>query len=185
MELKGHTGNVIDDTVRMWDAASGRCVHTLRGHKSFVLVLAALPDNKVASGSADCTVRVWDNDGNCLCTFNIDNGWVCALAAWPDGRIASSGAHGGEIQLFDTTGTLLATLPNRDPKYREVIDLAVLLDGRLVSATVNAPCIKILDADGNLVCAPEGHGHTVTSLVVLRDGRLASGSWDHTVRIWA
>jgi WD40 repeat protein len=172
-----------DDTVRLWDAASGRCVHTLRGHETLVLVLAALPDNKVASGSADCTVRVWDTAGNCLRTFDIDNEWVCALAAWPDGRIASSGAHGGEIQLFDSTGALLAALPNSVPG--QVNDLAVLLDGRLVSATVNAPCIKILDADGNLVCTPQGHCHTVTSLVVLRDGRLASGSWDKTVRIWA
>ena len=173
-----------DDTVRLWDAAAGRCVHTLRGHKSLVLALAALPDNKVASGSADCTVRVWDIDGNCLHTFDIDNEWVCALAAWPDGRIASSGAHSGEIQLFDSTGALLATLPNSDPECRQANDLAVLLDGRLVSATINNPRIQILDAAGNLVCTPQGHTHTVTALAVLQDGKLASGSWDKTVRIW-
>jgi WD40 repeat protein len=35
-----------------------------------------------------------------------------------------------------------------------------------------------------LIAALHGHGSSVTALAVLPDGRLASVSYDHTVRVW-
>jgi WD40 repeat protein len=39
--------------------------------------------------------------------------------------------------------------------------------------------------EGRPVETYEGHRHPVTALAVLPDGRIASGSRDHTVRLWA
>ena len=50
-----------DNTVRLWDAATGQETLTLRGHAEAVNCLAFSPDGKrIASGSYDDTLKVWD-----------------------------------------------------------------------------------------------------------------------------
>ena len=50
-----------DDTVQVWDAVDGGQVYTYRGHSSCVNAVAWSPDGKrIASGSGDDTVQVWE-----------------------------------------------------------------------------------------------------------------------------
>ena len=50
-----------DETIRLWDANTGRHLRTLTGHTGWVRSVAFSPDgNTLASGSGDDTIRLWN-----------------------------------------------------------------------------------------------------------------------------
>ena len=57
-----------DQTVKLWDVSTGRCIRTLTGHTRHIYSISFSPDGQtVASGCADETARLWDvNTGECL-----------------------------------------------------------------------------------------------------------------------
>jgi WD40 repeat protein len=60
-----------DNTLKLWDAASGQCLATLQGHSASVWACAFSPDGtKLLSGSADNTLKLWDAaSGSALMTL--------------------------------------------------------------------------------------------------------------------
>ena len=44
----------------MWELDGGACVATFRGHEGGVRFLAVLVGGRLASGSADRRIRIWD-----------------------------------------------------------------------------------------------------------------------------
>jgi len=62
-----------DNTVKVWDAASGKCLQTLEGHSDWVTSVAFSHDDKhLASASGDNTVKVWDAaSSKCLQTLEV------------------------------------------------------------------------------------------------------------------
>jgi WD40 repeat protein len=66
----------------------------LDGHAGCVNALTVLPDGRMASGSDDRSVRVWDAwTGACLATL-AHSTWVSLLAVLPSGELVSAGDEG-------------------------------------------------------------------------------------------
>ncbi|KAJ5390254.1 uncharacterized protein N7496_001322 [Penicillium cataractarum] len=175
-----------DDTVRLWDTATGGLQQTLQGHSSGVSSVAFSPDGRLlASGSHDKIVRLWDTaTGGLQQTLQGHSSGVSSVAFSPDGRLLASGSHDEIVRLWDTaTGGLQQTLQGHSSGVSSV---AFSPDGRLLASGSHDYTVRLWDtATGGLHKTLKGHWRSVLSVVFSPDGwLLASGSEDRTVRLW-
>ncbi len=75
-----------DNTVRLWDAASGELVREMQGHTNTVFTLDFSPDGQtLASGGWDGTVRLWDVASGEQLASEQRQGSAFVVAFTPDG----------------------------------------------------------------------------------------------------
>jgi WD40 repeat protein len=83
------SGGSYDGTVRLWDAATGAALQTLKAHSGAVSSVAFSPDGKqVVLGLDNKTVRLWDTvTGAALQTLKGHSRDITTLAFSPDGKL--------------------------------------------------------------------------------------------------
>ena len=102
-----------DQTVKVWDAATGQETLTLKGHTGVVNGVAFSPDGRrIASASDDQTVKVWDaGTGQETLTLKGHTDAVNGVAFSPDGRRIASASSDQTVKVWDAaTGQETLTL---------------------------------------------------------------------------
>ncbi|KAJ8067042.1 hypothetical protein OCU04_004422 [Sclerotinia nivalis] len=172
----------ISRTRSSWSAA----LQTLEGHSAWVSSVAFSSDGtKVASGSGDDTIRLWDTvTGKSLQTFEGHSDSVSSVAFSSDGTKVASGSDDHTIRLWDTvTGKSLQTLEGHSGRVSSV---AFSSDGTKVASGSDDYTIRLWDTvTGKSLQTLEGHSGWVSSVAFSSDGtKVASGSGDYTIRLW-
>jgi WD40 repeat protein/serine/threonine protein kinase len=146
----------IDNTLRLWEVAGGRCVRTFEGHTDVLTSVAfsehdgrreEFPENRRAlgcgvtsvafsadgrwalSGNWDHTLRLWElASGHCVRTFEGHTDDVTSVAFSADGRWALSGGWDKTLRLWEVhSGRCVRTFEG----HREwVTSVAFSADGR-------------------------------------------------------
>lgn len=90
-----------DCTVILRDVATRLCLHVLRGHEQSVCSIAFSSCHTLASGSADKSIRLWDESGRCVGTMLGHESDVRCLAFSPCGKTLASGSKDDKIRLWN------------------------------------------------------------------------------------
>jgi eukaryotic-like serine/threonine-protein kinase len=189
------TGNT-DGTGRVWDAAGGRELFTLRGHAGGVYCVSWSPDGqRLATGSWDGTAKEWDAaGGRGLLTLLGPTSGVSSVAWSPDGKQVATASGDGTAKVWDAAGgrELLTLRGHASPVKDEhwspgpFSSVAWSPDGKQVATASGDGRAKVWDAAGGReLLTLRGHAGGVWSVCWSPDGqRLVTASGDGTARVW-
>jgi hypothetical protein len=134
----------MDQTVKVWDAQTGKELLTLKGHTDWVTSVAFSADGtRIVSGSMDQTVKVWDaQTGKELLTLKGHTNGVSSVAFSPDGKRLVSQDYGRKEITWDLTTAkpipgaskqFLHPLRSPDGRFLVLVEDTVIRVHRLIS----------------------------------------------------
>ncbi|KIM36380.1 hypothetical protein M413DRAFT_292432 [Hebeloma cylindrosporum] len=175
-----------DQTIRIWNTATGEVVAELRGHAGRVNSVEFSPDDsQILSGSDDKMVHIWNAmTGELEAVLKGHTDRVMSVAFSPDGsRIASGSQDNNALVWNATTGEVEVELKGHT---NSVWCVAFSPDGSRVASASIDKTVRIWDARTGEVEAELQHSNLATSVAFSPDGaRLISAQDGGTsIRIW-
>jgi WD40 repeat protein/serine/threonine protein kinase len=176
----------LDNTARVWDAATGALLAVLSGHTAGLSYAAYSPDgSRIVTASRDKTLRVWDARAGIPLAVLAGHGAAVYTAVFsPDGKRIVSASSDKTARVWDAvSGAPLIVLGGHGAI---VTSAAFSPDGkRIVTASVDKTA-RIWDAaTGAPVTVLSGHSDAIYSVAYSSDGaHIVTGSRDKTARIW-
>jgi WD40 repeat protein len=183
-----------DNTLSVWDAASGVWLRSLQGHTNQVqcVITYAMGDKQYAlSGSYDNTLKHWDlATGACLQTLAGHTGIIVEIDITEDRRRVVSASFDNTARVWDlASGACLQTLTGHKNVVRGV---TIHPDGRRAISASADTTLKMWDmTTGQCLHTFEGHTADVYGSAVSADGRqlISVGrdgafQWDLHRHVW-
>jgi WD40 repeat protein len=160
-----------DKTVRVWVMRDAECIYVLTGHSKSVECLAFSHDSSLlCSGSWDKTIILWNvEDGSRQVTMHGHQDLVQSAAFSSDGQFLATGSWDYTVRVW----FIAATGDGVDQRQQ-----LTLLNRTEVNRQPMTP------RHGDLLHSMNGHRGNIHTVAFSNDGKLASGSWDKTVRLW-
>ncbi len=137
---------------------------------------------RVAVGSRDNSLRLFDADGDLLWQFDAENS-ILGVDITPDGQWLAVASEDRHVYLLDAAGSLLWQFKAARPMN----NAAVAKDGSLVAATSDDLSVYALDGEGNLLWQ-EALGIGVQAVDIYGSGekaRVVVGSDDGLITIYS
>jgi WD40 repeat protein len=184
--------------LRVWDPATGKDVKILAGNSGQIKSLAVEPSgNLVAAGGDDRSVRVWEIQSRKeMYSLGPVNAPVENVAWSANGNLIAAVGSDGTLTVWEANKERKKLLETKTTSGVTAFGVQFAPDGKAVATcgervsrifALPAPGDKA-EAIGTLRRTFEGiasHTDMVTCLAYSPDGKtLATGSRDHTVRIW-
>ena len=189
--------------VELWDTTTGKKLSTIRENveklpvpddlliglmddNNSVFVLAFSPDGtRLASGSRDTTVQLWDLTTNhAPITLEKHTGWPTELAFSPDGKLLASGGTDNTVILWDTvTGESLASFTDH---LSDISALAFSPDGTTLSSGSSDGTIRFWHTKKrhSLPTHIAEHAGYLEALILKDDSTLVSVAGDGIITHW-
>jgi WD40 repeat protein len=176
----------LDQTARLWEAATGRVIRTFSGHAGGVVAVAFSPDGRyVLTGSSDRTARLWDAaTGQQLRSFVGHTAGLTRVAFSPDGSYVLTGSGDNTARLWEAaTGQPVRTFAGHASLVTAV---AFSPDGHYVLTGSLDKTARLWEvATGQEVRAFTGHAQGVNAVAFAPDGAsVLTGSSDDTAQLW-
>ena len=173
-----------DRTVRLWRA--GQCIKILHGHEDIVEDIAfSAKGHLLASGSDDCTVRLWDVDtGECLQVFEGHEDIIWSIAFSHNDNVLASGSEDKTTRLWNVeTGNCIKIFTGHT---HTVFAVSFSHDGSTLATGSGDRTIRLWDLKtAQCFKTLTGHNHWVRSIAFHPDRLiLASSSGDEMVKLW-
>ena len=183
-----------DCTIKVWEANSGKLVHTLTTGSDSALglrfsadgtALAAVVGNDRFSWHPG-EVRVWDSGtGQLKYTSKGHQGLAYDVSWSPDGSCYATAGHDSSVKIWDA----------KDGKLLRTLSLPPQSAGRSVAFAANGPLLAAGTTRGEVVVwsrddwkeqrVLRGHVNWVSAVAFAANGRmLASGGSDMLLKIW-
>ncbi|RYP65653.1 hypothetical protein DL771_008205 [Monosporascus sp. 5C6A] len=175
-----------DETVKIWDTTTGKCLQTLKGHGGRVHSVAfSTNSQRLASASDDKAIKIWDiTAGKCIQTFEGHKDRVYSVIFSVDNQQLVSASVDKTVKIWNiATGKCLQTLKGHGGP---VWSVAFSADNQQLASASDDGTVKIWDiAIGKCLQTLESHSRRVQSVAFSTDGQqLASASDDETIKIW-
>ncbi|HTU19960.1 MAG TPA: protein kinase [Gemmataceae bacterium] len=176
-----------DNTVRVWDLATGIQRHKLEGHSAGVASVPFSPDGKLlASASHDGTIALWDlASGARVRTLN-GHFRDSTVRFSPDGKFVAEGtADGGVRMWFTRNGEEARRL--RGLHERFVRCLAFSADGRRLATGGDDGKLVITDLNSGKVLQSFQRNTAVFAVEFAADGETVAAGYappEPVVRLW-
>ena len=170
-----------DQSIRLWDAASGKQRFVLLGHQARVLDVVFSPDGKrLASAGWGENIRLWDT-ANGRETQRVKGG-ASTLRFSPDGKTLSAADEGKIVRIKLPAGDRGETTSLKFP-------LAFSPDGRLLAGMTNrgAALIVVVEvANRRQKAALASVSADPVGVTISPDGKwlAAGGRREHQIKVW-